>query len=493
MSEANRLLELTGDKFEEKIDSVVSKDGTLRVGIVGQVKAGKSSFINALLFDGKDILPKAATPMTAALSVVKYSEKLYAEVEFYSEADWSIINRQVEEYKRKYKEIESELKRGKRLFETISKIEIENRTKDRVGVSISSSYEIYMMVQNSGLKIDKYIGKIEKISNNITSISQLIGELKEYVGAGGKYTPLTKNTNIYLNIPTLKGIEIIDTPGTNDPIVSRGQTTRDFLSRCDSVFLLSSSGQFMGKEDTEFLVNTLPSEGISSIVLLGSKFDSVLVDEFRRYKGDIKYALKDLYQKLSYQADNSLSKIIEDNLHKPIMDRIKDRKVRFISAISYNIAKKNRKNLDDMEHLTLSNLQKRYNFEFTDDILFQLANIDTIRDKELKEIKDNKKDILDRKLDDFISGQKEQVLVALGELKVDILQHLEEVKNSNIEELSQKSKLLEEGFERAKDGIAQIFIDFEFDIKEKLYKLISEINNSKSDYLGVSRSKNSRD
>ena len=52
------------------------KEGVLRIGIVGQVKAGKSSFINALLFDGNDILPKASTPMTAALTVIKYSEKL---------------------------------------------------------------------------------------------------------------------------------------------------------------------------------------------------------------------------------------------------------------------------------------------------------------------------------------------------------------------------------------------------------------------------------
>jgi tRNA U34 5-carboxymethylaminomethyl modifying GTPase MnmE/TrmE len=46
----------------------------LRIAIVGQMKAGKSSFLNALLFP-VDVLPKAATPMTAALTRIGYAEK----------------------------------------------------------------------------------------------------------------------------------------------------------------------------------------------------------------------------------------------------------------------------------------------------------------------------------------------------------------------------------------------------------------------------------
>ncbi len=54
------------------------------------------------------------------------------------------------------------------------------------------------------------------------------------LAANGKFTPITKNTVLHLDIPNLKEIaNLFDTPGTNDPIISRGQTTRDFLSRCD--------------------------------------------------------------------------------------------------------------------------------------------------------------------------------------------------------------------------------------------------------------------
>jgi len=494
---SSKIYDLTGDRFYEKLDNLISKDGILRIGIVGQVKAGKSSFINAFLFDGKDVLPKASTPMTAALTVIKYSEKLSAEVEFYSEADWGIIERRAKEYEDVFAKIKLELeekaKESKFNFIDTSDKAVEEETKLRVGTSIVSAYEVYAMAKQSGLDVYKYIGKKEKLSGDISSIDDLIGKLQTYVGVDGKFTPITRNTNLYLNIPTLKDIEIIDTPGTNDPIVSRGQVTRDFLSRCDTVFLLSSSGQFMGKEDAEFLVNTLPSEGIRNIILLGSKFDSVLLDEYKKYKGNIKDAMRDLYQKLSSQANDSIGKIIASNPNKPLMKDLQKREVKFISGICYNIAKKKQQNLDDMEQLVLDNLQKRYKFKFSDDILFDLANIDRIREKDLKEIKNDKDEILAEKSQDFLNGQKDLVLEELNILEDNLKERIKELETTDIEELRTQAEFLEDGFDRAKDGIKQVFIDFDFDIKGKIYKLINEIDDQRSLYSGVSRKRDSRE
>lgn len=49
----------------------------LSIGIMGQVKAGKSSFLNALLFGGKPILPEAATPKTANLTKISYGKNIH--------------------------------------------------------------------------------------------------------------------------------------------------------------------------------------------------------------------------------------------------------------------------------------------------------------------------------------------------------------------------------------------------------------------------------
>ena len=83
---------------ESDIDSIMEEGRTLKLGIVGEVKAGKSSFLNALLFNGKDILPKAPTPMTAALTKISYSSAPQNRIFFYNKNDWEIIKANVDQY-----------------------------------------------------------------------------------------------------------------------------------------------------------------------------------------------------------------------------------------------------------------------------------------------------------------------------------------------------------------------------------------------------------
>ena len=83
----------------------ISKENSeLKLGIVGRVKAGKSSFLNALLFDGRDVLPKAATPMTAALTKITYAYKNEARVFFYSPGEWRQIENLARECEKVFEE-----------------------------------------------------------------------------------------------------------------------------------------------------------------------------------------------------------------------------------------------------------------------------------------------------------------------------------------------------------------------------------------------------
>ena len=88
------------ESFRKKIEQSQQKSRLLQIGIIGAVKAGKSSFLNALLFDGEEILPKAATPMTAALTKISYSEEegTHAVIHFYSQNDWNQIESLSAEY-----------------------------------------------------------------------------------------------------------------------------------------------------------------------------------------------------------------------------------------------------------------------------------------------------------------------------------------------------------------------------------------------------------
>ena len=77
--------------FNRKVEDFYREGRKLNIGVIGRVKAGKSSFLNTLLFDGEEVLPKAATPKTATLTKMEYAEENRIVIEFYSAEEWEGI------------------------------------------------------------------------------------------------------------------------------------------------------------------------------------------------------------------------------------------------------------------------------------------------------------------------------------------------------------------------------------------------------------------
>ena len=72
-------------------------DEKFTIAVCGVVKAGKSTFLNSLLF-GRDILPAFDTPMTAKLTFIEYTDKAnYATITFYSKEEWAQLNNDLKE------------------------------------------------------------------------------------------------------------------------------------------------------------------------------------------------------------------------------------------------------------------------------------------------------------------------------------------------------------------------------------------------------------
>lgn len=244
---------IKAEELEKTLKEMQAKDRDLKVGIIGRVKAGKSSLLNALIFEGVEVLPKAATPMTASLTVLKYAKTLSAEVEFYSPKDIAELkneheryvrefNRIVDEEVKKQKEKQSFANRAKEGVNKLGKMLSRNKSdkeapKERVlsdeeilekarrtakntlneDTNLVSSHDQYEEMKKSGLlnteTLDPHI--------QANSLEELNQKLLQFVGANGKYMPYTKAVGISLNNPNLKDLEVIDTPGVNDPIVSR--------------------------------------------------------------------------------------------------------------------------------------------------------------------------------------------------------------------------------------------------------------------------------
>lgn len=183
-------------------------DRLLRLGVVGQVKAGKSSLLNLLLFDGKEVLPKAATPMTASLTHITKSDRDEIEVEYYTSDDWAQIEQNAKEHKR--------------------------RKADGGAVQtpdfIQASSELVDMARDRGLQVGRYLDKTDV---QTVPVSELNQRLTSLVGARGELTPLVKSVAIRCSqgVPDL---DIVDTPGINDPIGSRSHRAEKMLVECDA-------------------------------------------------------------------------------------------------------------------------------------------------------------------------------------------------------------------------------------------------------------------
>ncbi len=115
------------EELEKTLKEMQAEDRDLKVGIIGRVKAGKSSLLNALIFEGVEVLPKAATPMTASLTLLKYAQNLSAEVEFYSPKDILELKNEHERYVREFNRIV-----GEEVNKQKEKQSLSNRAKERV-------------------------------------------------------------------------------------------------------------------------------------------------------------------------------------------------------------------------------------------------------------------------------------------------------------------------------------------------------------------------
>jgi hypothetical protein len=231
--------------FEEKLARFASDEQQLNIAIMGQVKAGKSSFLNALLFDGRQVLPTAATPKTANLTRISYGDSPALEVEYYTPEEWQDLQ------------------------------QLANQQGDTDHIKIAR--ELVDMIKLPNTELQQLLTQgTQRIEAN--SLDDLMGKLNQYAGNDGAYTALVKMTRLYLPIEELKGFDVIDTPGMNDPVLSRTQKTKEEMARCDVVFFLSRSGQFLEQSDIRLLSSQLPQSGVKRIILVAGQYDGAILD-----------------------------------------------------------------------------------------------------------------------------------------------------------------------------------------------------------------------
>ncbi|MGL2834973.1 dynamin family protein [Helicobacter pylori] len=495
---------ITTEELEKTLKEMQAKDRDLKVGIIGRVKAGKSSLLNALIFEGVEILPKAATPMTASLTILKYANTLSAEVEFYSPKDIAELeneheryvrefNRIVEEEVKKQKEKQSLLNRAKEGLknkfsrnksdeaapkervlsdeEIVKKAERIAKNELEKDARLVSSYDQYEKIKKSGsLNTEKLDPRIQ--ANSLQDLNQ---KLLQFVDANGKYMPYTKAVQISLNNPNLKDLEVIDTPGVNDPIASREECTKALLKDCDVVFIVSPSGQFLTDSDMSLFDRVSNKEGLQEIYFVASQADSAVLSmsEVEKSNQHLPTALENAQKSLSSQLNNIMEKLIENYPNqREVFEKAIKNGVILTSGVCFSMHKDfsnqaswERSQKTEEYHNALRNLKDSYPDAFSSDdkskesLLF-LSNMGAIEER-LKKAAKEKEKIISQKLQSYAESQANNLHKFIAQLLQDLEEEKKRVKNADISAIKEQivvyqnlSNEIETGF----DGVYEEFI-----------------------------------
>ncbi len=241
-------------KHLQEADAKLGDDSApVKIVVTGRMKSGKSMMADVLFFGGEGVLNSDATPATANITYIRCTDELHnkegARVSFLKTAD--------------VKEMEN----------YVAKQSEDGRSDN---VNAFADNERYQASQERLAKINADPSKRDSLLGKEKWIS--LDEVKRYSDTGGEFSDFTDYIEVFINDSRLKGLEIVDTPGLGDPVVSRGQKARDESRTADIVFYLSRASLFMDMEDSDEFAR-LKKAGCKNMVLIMSQFDEVCEPE----------------------------------------------------------------------------------------------------------------------------------------------------------------------------------------------------------------------
>lgn len=395
----------------------------LQIAIVGTIKAGKSTFINALFEE--NIASTDVTPETASLTKFRYSTKNKLEVKFYNKAEWD------------------------ELWESVKKSEEKTKTKIFRDEFESSGAE--------NIKND-YIGASDKIEE-VSNIEELKNKVKEYTSKNSKIHYFVKELKVYLNNDNIhKNVTIVDTPGLDDVVDYRSKITKDYIKRANAIIVCVDSSSL---RNDEYVTITKVFENIGDdfykVMILGTQIDNKnnpkeawekQIEEWKKYLRD-NYKNEDLLKNNIIGVSSYVySKIIELENGKECDE---DGKI----AI-YKLAKSYGIGLKDWQD---SNLIIKNSENIKD--LTNIKKVNSIMHRDIisKGEEEVKKDLEKRYLSMItnISNKAESIKNTNSESKKTLdmtkaeQENFKHMKNKEIEEIEKAMKGLNEAFEKIKE------------------------------------------
>lgn len=249
--QAQNLLNLSSSLTELESLLLKLKNQHFSIGITGVLSAGKSTLLNALL--GQEILGSSTIPETASLTLLKYSQTPSAQVSFWNKAEWEDLKSTIED---------------SALNELLENVEFKE------------ALEKFVQDSTQSLKIS-------------------LQDLPKYTSANhsSRLCNLIKETTLFTPLKFLENkVEIVDTPGLDDPIVQREEITKGYILGCDLLIHAMNAAQSATQIDVDFILQTLQNANLSRILIILTHADLL---EAKELESALNYTKESIRARLS--------------------------------------------------------------------------------------------------------------------------------------------------------------------------------------------------
>ncbi|MBY6154365.1 dynamin family protein [Vannielia litorea] len=270
-----------------------------RVAVIGQVKAGKSTFMNALL-QQDDFLPSDVNPWTSVVTNIRVNipgdPVSGAKFDFFDEKDWQ----EIIDGGSRIRKLTEQLLPG---FDTdLLKVQSEQ------------------MKQRAQRRLGQHYHTLLGTSHEYDFLTPDL--LKRYVCAGpgsdeglerdslGRYAALTKVANAYMRLPEFQVPTIVtDTPGVNDPFLVRDEFTCRSLDKSD-VFLVALSAHQPLTDVDIALIRILAKQDEKDVLIFVNR-----IDELDDYNLEVPKVMQDVERRLRKAIPNMDFRVVAGSAH----------------------------------------------------------------------------------------------------------------------------------------------------------------------------------
>ena len=417
---------LKGNSFFKEMNTEISryisdsKNPSYQIAIVGAVKAGKSTLINALI--GYDLASTNVTPETATLTKIKTTDKNSITVKFYSREEWKKIWNDAQ----------------KNTNATIFKEEFDNLRAKEIESEMLGKSDIFKEFDN----LDSMKDEIKKWTSSHAREHYFVKEIEIGVEK--------------LNLPPQ--VCLVDTPGLNDPVQYRSNITSEYIHSANAVIICVNAKTLRNEEITTILdVLTKAQDKKDKVYILGTQID--IMNSQADWEKQQEEWLKHLKEKQFYgnleMAKKQLIGVSSYFYSKAV--NLKEKSLEDIKKIIFEITPKGI--ISQEEAIPLIGLQN-FSAEEKENIkkkMIDYSNIEILKDniqnklifgfnESLKIDFINRYNYLKNKIETFKNEHIEKIQVNINnfeqsenELKQQILQNEEQ--KENLKNLNEKLKL----------------------------------------------------